>query len=50
MRLSAAKWPDDFEIFDPPKFVRLAEQACAHLGIESYRVKDGGFDAPSNGR
>ena len=38
MRLSAAKWPDGFEIFGSPEFVRLAEQACADLGIENYRV------------
>lgn len=38
MRLSAAKWPEGFEIFGSPEFVRLAAQACADLGIENYRV------------
>lgn len=39
MKLSAAKWPEGFEIFGSPDFVRLAEQACADLGIENYTVR-----------
>ena len=39
MKLSAAKWPEGFEIFGSPEFVRLAEQACADLGIENYTVR-----------
>lgn len=38
MKLSAGKWPDGFELFGSPEFVRMAEQCCADLGIENYRV------------
>lgn len=48
IRLSLAKWPDGFEIFGPPEFVRLAEQACAHLGVQNYEVRERprGSDGP----
>lgn len=50
MKLSAMKWPQGFEIFGPPEFLRLAEQACMDLGIENYSVsgQSGGYEGPSS--
>lgn len=47
MKLCGGKWPKGFEIFGSPEFVRLAEQCCANLGIENYRVRgqgDSGYE------
>lgn len=50
MRLSVAKWPDGFELFGSPEFLRLAEQCCADIGIENYSIKgqSRGYDSPSS--
>lgn len=50
MRLSFAKWPDGFELFGSPDFLRLAEQCCVDLGIENYSVRgrSRGYDEPSS--
>lgn len=47
MRLSAAKWPDGFELFGSSKFLQLAEQCCIDLGIENYVVRGQNRGQPS---
>ena len=50
MRLSFTKWPEGFEIFGSPEFLRVAEQCCADLGIENYTIRgqSRGYDGPSS--